>query len=187
MDAGAGVSRYESNFTDRVHSDCTLDKLYNDFNQQAYIARDIFVTLKLMLTQSQVDGSSANFPAANIAAALNYIHNYACEGLSLRRLVQETQRVPAAVFVKQFKKATGQTPNQAIRRRQLESARRLLDRTELSLGFITEHCGFQSVNALGRAFKAAEGALPAAFRKAQRAEKSRRPAPTRAKTSVTSS
>lgn len=105
---------------------------------------------------------------AEIAAAVNYINRYACDGLSIQRLVKETQCASRAVFSRQFTAVTGQTPQQAIRRRQLEEVVRLLARTELSLGFIAECCGFRNLGALSRAFKTAEGQTLLQFR--QRAQ-----------------
>lgn len=101
----------------------------------------------------------------DIAAALDYIYRHACEGLSVERLVKETQRVSQVVFLRRFRAATGQAPRAAILRRQLDEARRLLADTELSLVFIAEHCGFRTLAALERTFRAAEGRTPAEFRK----------------------
>lgn len=118
--------------------------------------------------------ASARVTRADLAAALKYIRRYACDGLTVRRLVQETQRVPQVAFTRYFKDATGRTPLQAIRCRQLDSASHLLATTELSLALIAGQCGFRSVSALHRAFKAAGGAVPRAFRLTQLAQKKQR-------------
>ena len=112
----------------------------------------------------QTPKSPVRITRADITAAQNYIKRYACDGLNVARLVKETQRVPAAIFSKHFKLVTGQTPRQAIRRRQLQEAARMLDRTELSPRFIAECCGFRNSTALARAFKAEEQPLPREFR-----------------------
>jgi LacI family transcriptional regulator len=104
----------------------------------------------------------------DIAAAVDYIHQHACEGLAVERLVKETQRVPKPVFIRRFRAATGQTPRAAILRRQLDEARHLLADTELSLAFIAEHAGFRSLKALERALHAAEGQTPSEFRQRSR-------------------
>jgi LacI family transcriptional regulator len=100
----------------------------------------------------------------DIAAAVGYINQHACEGLSVERIVKETQQVTKPVFVRRFRAATGQTPRAAILDRQLDEARRLLAGTELSLAFIAEHSGFRKLAALERAFQAAEGKTATAFR-----------------------
>lgn len=107
--------------------------------------------------------SPVRITRADIAAAQKYIHRYACDGLSVERLVKETQNVSAAIFAKHFKVVTGQTPRQAIRRRQLEEAATMLARTELSTQFIAECCGFRSPIALARVFESVEGRVPREF------------------------
>lgn len=96
----------------------------------------------------------------DLIAAVNYIEQHAWEGLSVRRLVLETQRVPSPVFVRHFQAFTGKTPREAIRRRQLEEVRRLLERTELSPESIAELCGFSNLRSAAKAFQAAEGRVP---------------------------
>jgi transcriptional regulator GlxA family with amidase domain len=103
----------------------------------------------------------------DIAAALNYIKRYACDGLGVERLVKETQRVSPSVFARQFRLATGQTPQQAIRQHQLDEACRLLTKTELSLGFVAESSGFQDVAALERALRAADGKAAGLLKRAR--------------------
>ena len=100
---------------------------------------------------------------ADIAAAAHYINRYGWEGISVERVVKETQSVPQATFVKDFKNTTGQTPREAILCRQLAEARRLLAGTELSLHFIAECCGFKNPKALAKAFEDMEGKVPCEF------------------------
>jgi LacI family transcriptional regulator len=106
----------------------------------------------------------AALPGNAVDAAMAYIARYACEGLSVERLLQETQQVAGPVFVRRFKAATGMTPRAAILRRQLDEARRLLAGTELSLLCVAEHCGFRNVAALDRALRAAGNPAASALR-----------------------
>ena len=119
--------------------------------------------------------ASARVTRAELAAALKYIQQHACDGLTVRQLVQETQRVSPSVFTRYFKEATGRTPWQAIRGRQLDFASHLLATTELSLPVIAAQCGFRGVRALHRAFLATGGAVPRAFRRAQLVERQAAP------------
>jgi LacI family transcriptional regulator len=100
----------------------------------------------------------------DVAAAMEYISEHACQGLTVAQLVQETQHVSRSSFQKHFQAAIGQTPHAAIRRRQFEEARRLLATTELSMSLIAEQCGFGSSNEFARAFRAAHGQSPSAYR-----------------------
>jgi len=100
----------------------------------------------------------------DIAGAMTYINQYACHGLTVERLLQETQRVSKMTFHKHFVAATGQTPGEAIRQRQFAEARRLLADTKLSITLVAEQSGFGSSSDFARAFRAVEGMTPRAYR-----------------------
>jgi len=100
----------------------------------------------------------------DIAGAMTYINQQACYGLTVERLLQETQRVSKMTFHKHFVAATGQTPGEAIRQRQFAEARRLLADTKLSITLVAEQSGFGSSSDFARAFRTAEGITPRAYR-----------------------
>jgi LacI family transcriptional regulator len=101
----------------------------------------------------------------DIGAALAYIQANATRGISVDQIIQETQRVSAPTFHSHFREATGKSPAQAIRNRQLDEVRRLLTSTELPLDMISDLCGFSSSNAMARKFRAAEFMTPKSYRK----------------------
>jgi len=101
---------------------------------------------------------------AEIEAALGYIHRHACDGVTAGQVVMVTQQVSLATFSRHFLAVTGLTLQAAIRQRQLEEARRLVLRTELSPQYIAEHCGFHDLRAAARAFTAAGCEVPQALR-----------------------
>jgi len=110
--------------------------------------------------------STGSRPAevCDIAAALDHINQYACVGLSVERLVRETQHVSKVTFHKHFQAATGQSPGRAILQRQLDEARRLLAESKLSVTAVAEQCGFGSSSDFARRFKLTEGQTPGAYR-----------------------
>ena len=100
----------------------------------------------------------------DIAAAVGYISQRACGGLSVAQVLKATQQVSSKTFHTHFKAATGQTPGEAIRRRQFEEARRLLAETELSVTLVAEKSGFGSGSDFARRFRAMEGRSPSEYR-----------------------
>ncbi|WP_035604556.1 substrate-binding domain-containing protein [Haloferula sp. BvORR071] len=100
----------------------------------------------------------------DISGALNYINRHACYGLTVERLLDETQRVSKMTFHKYFVAATGQTPGEVIRQRQFAEARRLLAQTKLSITLVAEQSGFGSSSDFARAFRSAESMTPRAYR-----------------------
>jgi LacI family transcriptional regulator len=107
----------------------------------------------------------------DLAAALEYINQHACHGISVEQLMKETQNVSKVTFHKHFLAATGQTPGDAIQQRQLEEARRLLGKTELSITAIAENCGFDNSSNFARRFHALQGMTPRDYRKQSRLQR----------------
>ena len=105
----------------------------------------------------------------DIAAALEYIQQHACTGLTVNALLNATQRVSNKTFHTHFKAATKQSPGEAILARQLDEARRLLAQTSLSMTSVAEKCGFTSSSDFARRFRAIQGSSPSDFRQQQRA------------------
>ena len=105
-----------------------------------------------------------NAEVCDIAGAMDYINRHACYGLTVERLIAETQRVSKMTFHKHFVAAIGKTPGEAIRQRQLAEARRLLADTTLSITLVAEQSGFGSSSDFARAFRSAEGMTPRAYR-----------------------
>ena len=101
----------------------------------------------------------------DIAGAVDHINQHACGGLTVEQLVRATQQASYKTFHTHFKAAIGQTPGEAIRRRQLEEARRLLAGTRLAVTVVAEECGFGSGSDFSRRFRALEGLSPTEFRR----------------------
>lgn len=100
----------------------------------------------------------------DIAGAVDYINRHACNGLTVERLLLETQRVSKMTFHKHFVAAIGRTPGEAIRQRQFAEARRLLTQTKLAITLVAEQSGFGSSSDFARAFRNAEGMTPRDYR-----------------------
>jgi DNA-binding LacI/PurR family transcriptional regulator len=109
----------------------------------------------------------------DIGAALQCIQEQACRGITVRHVIQQTQRVSRVTFHKRFQETTGKTPAQSIRERQLQEVRRLLTSTELPVSMISDLCGFSSPKVLARSFRSAEGMTLRAYRKSHGPRKGR--------------
>ncbi len=100
----------------------------------------------------------------DIAGAIDHIARHACSGLSVEQLLKATQQVSYNTFHTHFKAVTGMTPGQAIQRRQLDEARRLLAGSYLNVTTVAEKCGFSNSSDFARRFRAFEGISPSQFR-----------------------
>jgi LacI family transcriptional regulator len=124
------------------------------------------VLVRLDAMDLRVRGSTGSQPAriCDIAGAIRHIDQYYHTGLSVEALHTATQEVSEKTFHTHFKLATGRTPGEAIRARQIEEARRLLSQTRLSVTLIAEKCGFTSSSDFARRFRATAGISPSAYR-----------------------
>ncbi len=71
-------------------------------------------------------------------------------------------------FSKLFTSVVGETPSSYLRRGQIESAKRLLAETDLSMNRIAYKCGFGTRTTFFRTLKRLVGMTPLAYRRAAR-------------------
>jgi LacI family transcriptional regulator len=103
----------------------------------------------------------------DIAGALEHIKANATKGLSVTQLIRETNQPSLPTFYQSFRNATGRTPAQAIRDRQLEEVRRLLATTQLPVAVVSTMAGFSCSTVMGRLFLKVEGKSPVEYRRQQ--------------------
>jgi LacI family transcriptional regulator len=124
-------------------------------------------TVRLQCVDLQVRESTGRRrpEICDIAAALEFIRQNACRGITVEQVLRQTQRVSRVTFHRRFRETVGQTPAQAIRERRLEEVRRLLTSTDLALGMISDLCGFSSPKVLARLFRADQRTTPRDYRR----------------------
>jgi AraC-like DNA-binding protein len=101
---------------------------------------------------------------AEIAAALDFIHDHFREPISLGDMVAATA-LSSARFIQTFKRVTGITPHQYVMRLRLARAKDLLVRSDLTLAQIAVDSGFYDQSHLTMNFSKATGLTPAKFRR----------------------
>lgn len=99
----------------------------------------------------------------NVAKALHYIRQYACEGIKVDdvlKVVPHSRRKLENKFVKLI----GRTPHQEIIRVRLDRIKRLLTETDLSLTDIAQRSGFAHVEYMTVMFNSKVGLPPSKYR-----------------------
>jgi AraC-like DNA-binding protein len=76
--------------------------------------------------------------------------------------------LPAPLFAKAFQRSTGLSPHRWLRKLRVERAKELLYNSSLTLAQITYDCGYADQAHFTRAFSAATGVCPGAWRRARR-------------------
>jgi LacI family transcriptional regulator len=98
-----------------------------------------------------------------IARALRYIREHACERISVGNVLQHCP-MARRTLEQRFKKLLGRTPRQEIVRVQVNRVKELLVGTELPVAEISERAGFEP-EYLSVVFKQEAGLTPTEFRK----------------------
>jgi LacI family transcriptional regulator len=96
----------------------------------------------------------------DVAAALRYIREHACRGLTVDEVVRNNS-VSRSTLERQVRKYLGRTPQAEIRFVQVKRARELLISTDLSAAL----CGFEHPEYLHVVFKRVTGMTIGTFRK----------------------
>jgi LacI family transcriptional regulator len=99
----------------------------------------------------------------DVAAALRYIREHACEGISVAEVLQAVP-LSRRMLEHRFLKLVRRTPHAEIIRIRMERAGRLLRETDLSLAEIASRAGFADANYLSVAFKKQMGVSPRSYR-----------------------
>lgn len=100
----------------------------------------------------------------NVAAALSYIREQACKGISVDEVVARVS-ASRSQLEKKFRRFIGRSPQAEIRRVQLTRVKELLAETDLPLKSIAAMTGFEHMEYLSVVFKRVTGESPGQFRK----------------------
>jgi LacI family transcriptional regulator len=101
-----------------------------------------------------------------MAEALRFIRDHACEGLRLRDVLAHVA-LSTSSLERKFRRLLGRTPKAEILRVQMARARRLLADSQLSLKEIAHACGFHNEKYFSDAFQRLCHQRPLAYRQEQ--------------------
>ena len=102
-------------------------------------------------------------PDRHVAAALGYIREHACEGVTVNEVVRYAAAARSQLE-REFRHHLGRSPQAEIRRVQLVRIRQLLFETDFPLKKIAELAGFEHVEYMCVFFKRLAGETPGAYR-----------------------
>ena len=123
-----------------------------------------FGPLRVVYRESMRTGGISDKRAAE---ALALIRRDACAGLRAERVAAVFPCSRRLAFAR-FRKATGHTILEEIHAVQLETAKRLLETTDIPLKALSDFCGFEDPNSLRKFFRRETGETLRAWRQASR-------------------
>jgi LacI family transcriptional regulator len=100
----------------------------------------------------------------NLAEAIRFIREHACESCTVEDVLF---RVPVGRrwLERAFAIHLGRTPKEEITRVRIDTARRLLGQTDLTIVEVAARCGYQELKSFYTAFGNVAGTTPAAYRR----------------------
>ncbi|HTZ21590.1 MAG TPA: DNA-binding transcriptional regulator [Opitutaceae bacterium] len=104
----------------------------------------------------------------NVAAALSFIREHACQGISVDLVVRQAC-ASRSQLEKKFRRYFGRSPQAEIRRVQLAKIKQLLLETDFPLKKIAELTGFEHIEYMCVVFKRFTGKSPGEYRKKNQA------------------
>ena len=123
--------------------------------------------IKYLLTKILRDQSENQFRGEFLTCVLQYIHNHFAEKITLDDLAS-LEHISKSYLCRQFKQQTGMTVVAYINNLRIETAKRMLLGSAMSVSEIAYEVGFESPKYFYRAFKALVGESPAGFCKKYR-------------------
>ncbi len=102
-----------------------------------------------------------------LCLARDLVRAHALEPLSLGEAAREA-RLSRTHFLRQFRRAFGETPHQYRTRLRLERAQALLARSDLSVTQVCLEVGYESLGSFSTLFAARVGQSPLAWRRSMR-------------------
>ncbi len=106
-----------------------------------------------------------------ILAAIYFIRDHACDPCSVGDILQAVP-IGRRLLERRFVSLLGRTPHEEILRIRIETAKRLLMETDLSMATIAARCGYGEIKGFYLAFNNAVSTTPAKFRQRSRATSS---------------
>jgi LacI family transcriptional regulator len=105
-------------------------------------------------------------PDQQIARALRYIREHACDGIDVDDVVRAVG-MHRATLKRRFEQHLGRSPKAEIMRLQLDRVKHLLSATDFTLSRIADLAGFRHAEYMSVIFKRKVGITPGAYRKRQ--------------------
>jgi LacI family transcriptional regulator len=103
-------------------------------------------------------------PDADVAAALRFIREHACEPIGLSEVLAATQ-ASQSTLRRRFKAVLGRTIHDEIQRVRIERAKQILLSTDWPLKQVARHTGFSSARRLAIVLREHEGISASAYRR----------------------
>lgn len=143
-----------------------FDELQKSAHPEQYQDALVFSTfLQLLVTLNENTDQEMFFPASNmVQTAVEYINSHIQEDIGTEQICS-LLHVSKSYFCRKFKQSTGLTVMSYILKTRIVSAKNMMEDQNLSVGQISQKCGFSSQSYFCRVFKEECGISPLQYQK----------------------
>lgn len=149
-----------------VESESTGSSMFAD-----YLARAIAAQLIRSYSNAKLKGggrmSAHSSMSSALSDAVDYMNSNIDSAIKLADIAEVTNRSPSHV-ARMFRTELGMPPHRYLINLRVEKARRLLEKTSMSIAEIAYECGFAHQEHLTRLFRRHSETTPAAYRRSKR-------------------
>lgn len=136
-----------------------------------YLSRAIAAQLIRSYSKAKLKGggraSACGTMSPTLSDAVDYMTAHIDSAINLSDIAQATHRSPSHI-ARIFRTELGMPPHRYLINLRVEKARRLLEKTSMSIAEIAYECGFAHQEHLTRLFRRHCGTTPAAYRRSKR-------------------
>jgi LacI family transcriptional regulator len=136
--------------------------LHRRMTRRTLHAKPIWLPPSHIVARQSTDILAVN--DVDVALAIRFIRENALRGIQVPS-VAEAVGLSRRALERRFQRCLGRSPKAEILRMQIENAKILLIRSELSIEAIVQRCGFSSFKYFGQVFRREVGVTPSSFRK----------------------
>lgn len=128
---------------------------------------DFFYASSLLRLIAYIDMyaiKSKPLPFGFLAKTMSYINEHICENITIDSICGEVH-MSKYHFCRKFKEITGLTVMDYVMKTRITLARNMLAKENMTVGEVSEACGFSSISHFCRVFKQSEGQSPLQYRR----------------------
>ena len=147
-------------------------ELYHYASRDCYLEALLFGSYARLLIDLHENATESTVSASGIVQkAVEYINSHIYEDIRIDSICAAIH-VSKYYFCKKFKQSTGLTVMNYILKTRIISAKNMLENSDLSIGQISDRCGFSSQSYFCRVFKEEAGMTPLQYQKNLKIQKS---------------
>jgi AraC family transcriptional regulator len=147
-----------------VEDESMGSSMFADYLSRAIAAQLIRAYSKVKLKGG---GRSTSSLSPTLSDAVDYMTAHIDSAINLSHIAQATNRSPSHI-ARIFRTELGMPPHRYLINLRVDKARRLLEKTSMSIAEIAYECGFAHQEHLTRLFRRHCGTTPAAYRRSKR-------------------